>query len=74
MYKITICIIVQEEIPRKMEVFTFVMHAPSDYFLDKTAPYRLHSELHIIQMGIKSLKTKFPVFYELFLVFNVAFD
>jgi len=33
----------EEEIPRKMEVFTFVMHAPSDYYFNKAAPYRTNS-------------------------------
>lgn len=30
----------QEELPRNMEVFTFVMHAPDDYFYYRNAPYR----------------------------------
>ena len=30
----------QEELPRKLEVFTFVMHAPDDYFYNRKAPYR----------------------------------
>jgi len=34
----------EEDIPRKMEVFTFVMHAPSDYFLDKNSPYRTEGQ------------------------------
>ena len=29
----------EEELPRKMEFFTFVMHAPDDYFFYKSAPY-----------------------------------
>jgi len=29
-----------EDVPRSMEVFTFVMHAPSDYFHNRSAPYR----------------------------------
>ena len=32
--------IFQEDVARKLEVFTFVMHAPSDYFHNKRAPYR----------------------------------
>ena len=30
----------EEELPRRMEVFTFVMHAPDDYFYNRRAPYR----------------------------------
>lgn len=30
----------EEDVARKLEVFTFVMHAPSDYFHNKRAPYR----------------------------------
>merc|ERR1711892_103484 len=30
----------EEELPRKLEVFTFVMHAPGDYFYARRAPYR----------------------------------
>ena len=30
----------EEELPRRMEVFTFVMHAPDDYFYNQRAPYR----------------------------------
>ena len=29
----------EEEFPRKLEYFTFVMHAPDDYFYYKNAPY-----------------------------------
>ena len=29
----------EEELPRKLEYFTFVMHAPDDYFYYKNAPY-----------------------------------
>ena len=34
----------EEEVPRKLEVFTFVMHAPDDYFYNKRAPYRTLGE------------------------------
>jgi len=30
----------EEELPRNLEVFTFVMHAPDDYFYNRRAPYR----------------------------------
>lgn len=30
----------EEDITRNMEVFTFVMHAPSDYFYNRNSPYR----------------------------------
>jgi len=30
----------EEELPRRMEVFTFVMHAPDDYFYNRRAPYK----------------------------------
>ena len=30
----------EEDTPRKLEVFTFVMHAPDDYFYNRKAPYR----------------------------------
>ena len=30
----------EEELPRRMEVFTFVMHAPDEYFYNRRAPYR----------------------------------
>jgi len=33
----------EEELPRKLEVFTFVMHAPDDYFYNRRAPYRTES-------------------------------
>jgi len=33
----------EEELPRKLEVFTFVMHAPDDYFYNRKAPYRTES-------------------------------
>ena len=29
----------EEELPRRMEFFTFVMHAPDDYFYYRNAPY-----------------------------------
>ena len=29
----------EEELPRRMEVFSFVMHAPDDYFYNRRAPY-----------------------------------
>ena len=29
----------EEELPRRMEVFSFVMHAPDDYFYNRKAPY-----------------------------------
>ena len=29
----------EEEFPRKLDFFTFVMHAPDDYFYYKNAPY-----------------------------------
>ena len=29
----------EEDLPRKMDYFTFVMHAPDDYFYYKNAPY-----------------------------------
>ena len=29
----------EEELPRKLDYLTFVMHAPDDYFYYKTAPY-----------------------------------
>ena len=29
----------EEELPRRLEHFTFVMHAPDDYFYYKNAPY-----------------------------------
>ncbi len=29
----------EEEFPRKLDYFTFVMHAPDDYFYYKNAPY-----------------------------------
>merc|ERR1712130_241299 len=34
----------EEEVPRKLEIFTFVMHAPDDYFYNKRAPYRTLGE------------------------------
>lgn len=30
----------EEELPRRLEIFTFVMHAPDDYFYNRRAPYR----------------------------------
>jgi len=33
----------EEELPRRMEVFTFVMHAPDDYFYNRKAPYNTNS-------------------------------
>ncbi|XP_075218879.1 GATA zinc finger domain-containing protein 1 isoform X2 [Lycorma delicatula] len=30
---------VEEDIPRKMDCFEFIMHAPSDYYMSKTTPY-----------------------------------
>jgi len=33
----------EEEFPRHMEVFTFVMHAPDDYFYNRKAPYKTNS-------------------------------
>eukprot|EP00094_Tigriopus_californicus_P009218 TCALIF_08887-PA protein Name:"Similar to GATAD1 GATA zinc finger domain-containing protein 1 (Homo sapiens)" AED:0.01 eAED:0.01 QI:298/1/0.66/1/1/1/3/0/406 len=33
----------EEELPRKLECFTFVMHAPDDYFYYKYAPYPTRS-------------------------------
>lgn len=30
----------EEELPRRMEVFSFVMHAPDDYFYNRKAPYK----------------------------------
>ena len=32
--------LLQEDMPRSLSIFTFVMHAPSDYFYYKNAPYR----------------------------------
>ena len=29
----------EEDLPRKLEYFTFVMHAPDDYFYYRKAPY-----------------------------------
>ena len=29
----------EEELPRRLECFTFVMHAPDDYFYYRHAPY-----------------------------------
>jgi hypothetical protein len=29
----------EEELPRRLECFTFVMHAPDDYFYYRNAPY-----------------------------------
>ena len=29
----------EEDLPRKLDYFTFVMHAPDDYFYYKNAPY-----------------------------------
>jgi len=29
----------EEDLPRKLEFFTFVMHAPDDYYYYKRAPY-----------------------------------
>jgi hypothetical protein len=29
----------EEDLPRKLDFFTFVMHAPDDYFYYKKAPY-----------------------------------
>lgn len=33
----------EEDVPRKMEYFEFVCHAPSDYFHSRNAPYSLRS-------------------------------
>ena len=43
--KLRLNIVLQEDVARKLEVFTFVMHAPSDYFHNKRAPYRFPSTL-----------------------------
>lgn len=33
----------EEDVPRKMEYFEFVCHAPSDYFHSRNAPYPIRS-------------------------------
>ena len=33
----------EEELPRSMEVFTFVMHAPDDYYYYRNAPYKTNT-------------------------------
>jgi hypothetical protein len=47
-----------------MEVFTFVMHAPSDYFYNKTAPYKTtylppqgKQDVRIQRLGPRVIKT-----------------
>jgi hypothetical protein len=48
----------EEELPRKLEFFTFVMHAPDNYFYYRNAPYPTKSlcadqEYVLTRMGPK---------------------
>jgi hypothetical protein len=52
----------EEELPRRMEAFTFVMRAPDDYFLYRRAPLRtlappLGSSFTLARLGPRLRKT-----------------
>ncbi|XP_023327091.1 GATA zinc finger domain-containing protein 1 [Eurytemora carolleeae] len=46
----------EEDIPRRMEVFSFVMRAPSDYFYNRHSPYRTATLPGTSKNGFTSLR------------------
>ena len=57
----------EEDLPRKMEVFEFVSHAPSDYFKDRRAPYpTLTTKPEIGKSSESYINNLFPLIPRLF--------
>merc|ERR1712018_251026 len=61
----------EEDLPRKLDYFTFVMHAPDDYFYYKNAPYPTNNvetdqEYLITRQGpkVRVIKAGQPVYQE----------
>jgi len=61
----------EEELPRKLEYFTFVMHAPDDYFYYRNAPYptmaiQTDQEYLVTRQGprVRMIKAGRPVYQD----------
>ena len=61
----------EEDLPRKLEYFTFVMHAPDDYFYYRKAPYptvalQTDQEFVVTRQGprVRMIKAGRPVYHE----------
>lgn len=61
----------EEDLPRKLEYFTFVMHAPDDYFYYRKAPYptvalQTDQEFVVTRQGprVRMIKAGRPVYQE----------
>lgn len=58
----------EEDLPRKLEYFTFVMHAPDDYFYYRKAPYPTVA-LQTVIFFIFSFKNPIYIYIYFFLTF-----